>query len=306
MEYKCDQCNKKYASYQSLWIHNKKKHTPVTAKKPPKFNNQPLKPAIEPPKIVMETVKNKLECEYCNYIFTRLDSLKKHHKICKKKSDDENQIITETDELKNKITTYEKIIEYMQSLVNTHGKIPIKTLNKINKQVNTMNNMNNSNNTTINCSLVPFGQENLNEVLTQKEKVGILKTRRGAVTTLVKYVNVGDKYPQYKNIAITNMQNDISYILDNNTKRFIAMSKKKLLTEIISGRIDDISTFQEECSHLLDDKTNKAISDLIETLSNKNMDTKEYKEQMNDIKIILYNGSQSVPEKYNVIEAITE
>jgi DNA-directed RNA polymerase subunit RPC12/RpoP len=27
MEYRCDHCNKKYSSYQSLWIHNKKYHT---------------------------------------------------------------------------------------------------------------------------------------------------------------------------------------------------------------------------------------------------------------------------------------
>jgi hypothetical protein len=29
MEYPCTICNKKYSSYQSLWIHNKKFHKPI-------------------------------------------------------------------------------------------------------------------------------------------------------------------------------------------------------------------------------------------------------------------------------------
>ena len=70
MEYKCNICNKQYASYQSLWIHNKKFH-------------------LKNKKIITETSKNTQNdytyiCEYCKRKFSRNDNLQRHHKTCKK------------------------------------------------------------------------------------------------------------------------------------------------------------------------------------------------------------------------------
>ena len=66
MEYKCITCNKKYSSYQSLWIHNKKFH-----------GNQ----NIESNSCV--SIDNKLNCCYCNKTFSFLTNKYRHQKTCK-------------------------------------------------------------------------------------------------------------------------------------------------------------------------------------------------------------------------------
>ena len=69
MEYRCKVCEKVYASYQSLWNHNRKIHTPITANITQNTTN-----------VTQNTTKlnkNSL-CIYCNKCFSRNDSLKRH------------------------------------------------------------------------------------------------------------------------------------------------------------------------------------------------------------------------------------
>ena len=41
-------------------------------------------------------------------------------------------------------------------------------------------------------------------------------------------------YPQFKNILITNLQNNLAYKYDEDKKIFITISKERLLEDIIS------------------------------------------------------------------------
>lgn len=106
MENFCKICNKKYSSYQSLWIHNKKYHN--GNKEQNEHKNTP------------EQNKN-YECEYCNNFFSFYQSKWRHEKICKKKN--------LTLEIVNKI---EKIEKEMQ-LLKTEPKI--NNITNINKGV---------------------------------------------------------------------------------------------------------------------------------------------------------------------------
>jgi uncharacterized Zn-finger protein len=65
MEYRCNKCNKKYSSYQSLWIHNKKYHTIV-------------KTANDCIKTSNDCVKTANTFKYCNKIFTRKNNMNVH------------------------------------------------------------------------------------------------------------------------------------------------------------------------------------------------------------------------------------
>ena len=85
MEFKCIPCNKTYKSYQSLWNHNKKFHNTIKVVDntistiiAQKNTNTAHESTIDEP-----TIKNK--CKYCNHIFTRSTSLKRHYNVCKDK-----------------------------------------------------------------------------------------------------------------------------------------------------------------------------------------------------------------------------
>jgi len=88
MEYNCKKCNKKYASYKSLWFHNFKYHKI-------EVNTEIL---LHHTKIPKNPIKHK--CKNCNIIFSRKDSLTRHNKT--------NKCIKITLENNNKIEVLEK------------------------------------------------------------------------------------------------------------------------------------------------------------------------------------------------------
>ena len=63
-EYKCEICNKKYASYQTLWAHTKKFH---------------------------KKIEKTYGCKYCNNIYKHLPSKYRHEKMCDGKNSDNNK-----------------------------------------------------------------------------------------------------------------------------------------------------------------------------------------------------------------------
>lgn len=67
--------------------------------------------------------------------------------------------------------------------------------------------MNINNNTYI----LSFGDENLMETFSKKEKLNMLKYKFNCLPYLVEYTYFNEKYPQFKNILITNTQNDLAY-----------------------------------------------------------------------------------------------
>ena len=73
-QYECKICNKSYASYQSLWIHNKKFHTTVVLK------------TSETSEKTSETSENILKknynCRKCNKVFHNIKTRWSHEKIC--------------------------------------------------------------------------------------------------------------------------------------------------------------------------------------------------------------------------------
>jgi hypothetical protein len=117
---------------------------------------------------------------------------------------------------------------------------------------------------------------------------------------LVEYAHFNDKYPQFKNILITNTQNKLAYKYDIKSKQFIAINKDELLEDVVDARMCDISSFYDELEEELDTKT-KDILDKVKDKIDSDPAYKELKKQ--DIKLIIYNNRKKViKENTNEIE----
>jgi DNA-directed RNA polymerase subunit RPC12/RpoP len=147
LEYKCNICKKKYASYNSLWLHKYKYHS---SGKPQNTHFITSKTSKLPQSI---SEKQNLHCTHCNKLLSRLDNLKRHEKTCKMnqfefKNKDEIielklKTLQDTLEIKHKQEMEQFKNDLLKSL-----KIDKKELNKINNQLNLnqQNNINNNNN----------------------------------------------------------------------------------------------------------------------------------------------------------------
>jgi len=240
---------------------------------------------------------------------------KRHYNVCKlkdKKIENENKIINllveQIKEQKKLINEqkkmFEKQIDEMKKqlieTMNKKCKVHPKTLQKINKQLNCNNMVKNTNNITYN--IVGLGHENLTEVFTRKEKMAILKNRFYCLPELVEYTHFNDKYPQFKNILITNTQNTLAYKYDNKKQQFVAVNKDELLDDIVDERMCDISSFYDELENDLDEKTKEIIEKVKEKIEN----DPAYRElKKKDIKLIIYNNRKKVV-KDNLIDDLSD
>ena len=183
----------------------------------------------------------------------------------------------------------------LMDIMNKNCKVHPKTLQKINKQLNGDNNIINENNGTvtnnITYNIIGLGHENLTEIFSKKEKMNILKYRFNSLPQLVEYAHFNDKYPQFKNILITNTQNTLAYKYDTKKKQFVAVNKEELLDDIVDERMCDINSFYEELENDLDEKT-KDILDKVKDKIDSDPAYKELKKQ--DIKLIIYNNRKKV------------
>ncbi len=164
---------------------------------------------------------------------------------------------------------------------------------KINKQLNGDNNIINENNGTINNNtfIIALGHENLQETFSKKEKINVLKNRFNSLPFLVEYTHFNSKYPQFKNILITNTQNNLAYRYDSKKKQFIAVNKNELLEDIVDERMCDINSFYEELETDLDEKTKEILDKVKDKIDN----DPEFRElQKKDIKLIIYNNRSKV------------
>ena len=288
MEYKCLQCKKNYASYKSLWNHNDKFHKMDIS----------IKLVNHVTNVSQKLVKNEFKCKFCVNTYKHCSSKSKHEKICKLKKDE-----TKTDdkikELENKNNIMEAEIEKLKDLLQKSLKIHPKTLTKINKQLN------NNNNGIINNNIyVQLGRENLSDILSSKEKIGILNRQAMGLNDLIELVHASGKYKQFMNVCITNLQNTIAYKFDEKANSFIAVNKNELLNDLVDSRVYDIEKFFEEYQTKFEPKKVEQIKKFIERMSNEEDSLKCIKKE--EIKLILYNNLEKIKSNETVMIKIND
>ena len=307
MEYKCNQCNKEYKSYQSLWNHNKIKHTN-------KNTNV----------ILCDTsnVNNKKYiCMFCNKIFNFRNNKWKHEKICKKKDTMNKEEIEkmklqlllkkeENIQLKEEAKILKLKIKLQKS--DKVDNVTLKKLNKIllersNRIKNTTINSNNNNTQNIqvnNYNLIGFGKENINETLTLKDKKQIINAKYQCLEKLIEIVHCG-KYDQFKNIIVTNIKDNYMYKFEENKGQFILSTKNEVLHSLVDYRMGDLEVMYNDLLLLnkIDNKTKDIIENFINRILNLNKkhedcegklheNYKQYK--INEIKVLLFNNQDKI------------
>ena len=285
--YKCNICNKNYKSKNSLGNHNRKFHP----EKPQKNTVSPQKSTSSPQNNTKLHNIEKLVCVYCSKKFSRIDSLNRHYKTCKKKVNIEMENLElkkQNEELK---LTFEKEINELKNqikdLMNKNCKIHYKTLQKINNQQNIQN----QNNIQNNINIIGFNKENLIELFTEKEKLKILGKKFNSLNYLIEYTHFNNNYPQLKNIKITNLKDNVAYKYDNCKNKFIATTKDELINDLVISRMADIDEFQTEVFDKLSDKEQSIIKKMLDDFYN---DEEKYSDMKKDeIKFIIYNNSEN-------------
>ncbi len=306
----CKICNKSYSSKQSIWNHNNKYHSgknsETSSTKMPQITTGLPQNTTNLPQ--NSTKLCEYTCQYCNKSLSRHDSLKRHEVKCKISWEKKQNILKEEntylkEALNKQFEENTQIKSLLTELLNKNCKVHPKTLQKINKQLNgdnnTINEINNNitnkgtiNNNTIN--IIALGHENLTEVFSKKEKMNILKYKYGSLSQLVEYTHFNEKYPQFKNILITNTQNAIGYKFNEKKNQYVATKKDELLEDIVDARMCDINSFYEELEGELDEKTKDIIDKLKEQIEN----DPAYRDlKKNDIKLIIYNNRKKVSKE---------
>ena len=285
--FRCELCNKNYKDKSGLWYHNNKYHNVINNHNDNHTiiidNHNIINNTInDNPNIIIDNHNDNIcnyNCNKCNKTFSCYQNRWRHQKTCKFintnkeekiENNKENKIInllmeqikTQKEQLelfKEKEKENQEIKKTLLELLNKNCKVHPKTLQKINKQL--INDNKNINNGTINntYNIIGLGHENLTEVFSRKEKMAILKNRFYCLPELVEYAHFNDKYPQFKNILITNTQNTLAYKFDNKKKQFITVDKNDLLEDIIDERMCDLSSFYDELENDLDEKTKEII-----------------------------------------------
>ena len=282
MEYKCNICKTQYSSYKSRWLHNYKYHKHVVTKDVTNVTKDVTQLSI-------------FNCKNCNEKFSNRQTKWRHEKSCNLKINIENvnniEVIKKENEvIKKENEEIKKEMLELKKMLQKALKIHPKTLQKINKQLNN----NNINNGTVNnnINIVQLGQENLDEILTEKEKLGILNNKCHSLRDLVKLVHISPKYKQFKNIYITNLQNTIAYKYDTKTNNFLAVNKSNLLDDLIDNRISDIDYFHSELEEKVDEQTSEIIKRFIKRMNDGDDKMKEIKKE--EIKLLIYNHSKDI------------
>ena len=265
MSYYCDQCNKNYKTYQSIWNHNKKFH-----------NNQ---------NIQITTKERKYICIKCNKLFTRKDNMKNHmNNICKNKQelDKVEQMTLEIVELKKELRE-------------------IKTGTKPDNKIVEINNINNG---IINNNIIYInkpGTENLLE-LTKDEIKEIFNKDITCILSYIEKVNFNDRLKTNHSFCTTNLAGAYLSVFDTNNSKIKQNRKKFFFDDIINIAVSKIEElYKLYKSYFTIEKQNNIEETLIKINELKNMDMNKriYKEMLKQLNILSYNDKNIVENTWN-------
>lgn len=259
-QYTCAQCGNNYKHRQSLHRH---KTSCNGAQSSENVSNMSI-----PAQDCFDNKKSKLTCDNCDKEYKHIQSKNRHMKTCTGKN-------------------YETEINNLKKLVN-------ELLIKVNNPVSEINNINSNNiinnniNNTIN--IVALGKENINELLSKAEKINILNKKANALPYMIEYMHFNNKFPQFKNIAITNSKSLWAHVYNVNEKKFQLVDKTELVEELIDYRVCDIEEYYTEYKDELEEPVQHKIEELLEHRG-------ENTETYDKIKLLLFNNRHKIDIK---------
>ena len=242
MLYKCKICDREFKQ-KSHYIDHLNRLNPCV-KITEKIHQNPPNYTIFTPKLHQIPQNNDSRCNYCLKIYCRSDVLKKHLLICKVKKKE----IEEKEEILN------KLLEQNNKLVSTIEELNkrIDKLENEKKTNQTQNNRNikNQNNGTINNNIrVGFGMEDLKKIDNKEFFEALTQMGYKVASKMVEKIHINDKYPEYKNIYISDINRGKAMVHDGKRWR---LDKYNNISDKL---LDKILNFMEErCEEIKDDK----------------------------------------------------
>ena len=251
MLYKCKICEKEFKQKCHYTNHLNRLKPCIKLTK----NIQDFTPnyTILTPKLHQITPMNENRCNYCLKTYCRTNVLKKHLLICKVKK----QEIEEKENILNKLLEQnsllastinqqkeqiDQLIKTNESLIN-HMKI---------KQTQHNRNVKNQNNGTINnntINIVGFGKEDLKKIENKDFFESLTQMGYKIPAKMVEKIHINDKYPEYKNIYISDINRGKAMVYDG--KKW----KLDKYNNISDKLLDKILNFMEErYEEIKDDK----------------------------------------------------
>ena len=304
INHKCNICKKIYKNYKSLWKHNYYYHKKTSSKKETKVKKSVI--VIQNSILNNDAPKNKVaedisgyKCKNCDKIYKYRQGLWKHHQICKNKKEKPTINIDDKFKIEKLETELNEIKNMLKSM-----KIHPKTLQKLNKQLVENTNNGSINNGTINnttnniINIIPLGKENLNELLTESQKMDVLKAGNKAHIKLTEIIYKQPELKNLRNVYITNLQNDKGYIYDKKNKQYIVKSKNEIINQYSNERFWNIEEFLETLKDDLDQNEFDKINKLVYEYFN---DDKFKKDKKKELLITLYNNKAQVKELYDLL-----
>ena len=270
-KFRCNLCDKYYASASSLCNHNKK------------FHNEQNNTLIIHDNTLDNTFiipDKKYKCHTCEKTFNNFQNRWKHEKICKQKVDDtkNNQKLEELEKTINELKVELELNKhYAKNITN-----------------NTINN--NINNGTIINNVVKFGELSYDAIFNDKQIRKILKCKHKALEESIKQTHFNKDHPELNNVFITNMRDNLAHVYDGTTIK--AMPKGEVINELIDMHTAELTIALEKQKTKLKDYDAQKVEELLKKLetNTKFIDENENKTYANhktykteQIKIMVYN-----------------
>jgi hypothetical protein len=247
-KFKCNECKKYYKSYQSLWHHKNRFHSIITQN----TSIQPQNTSIQPQNTSKISI-NKLLCEYCNKIYSRIDNLNRHKKKCKSKE----ILISQNDEI---IKQQDEIIKQNNELIRQNEELSkkldlINTTNKTNTNNGTINNTSNSNNTiTNNINIFRLGCETILENLPTEEVLYILRLEKyKPLLEAIRKTHFDKDHPEGHNWYNSNLRENFVTVYNKDINKSIRDNKEETTDYVLQQRINEL----EELSYKHKDELTK-------------------------------------------------
>ncbi len=302
---KCNECNKTYSCYRSLWTHNKSHH-------------KGIKPVEEKNEIVEETNENEYSCRVCNKMYKHNASRYRHEKTCSGTKQTSIELEVEkckTINLNKEQENINKEVELVKLKIKLQGMKQLdnktfKAVNKILMDRSTHNTMNNTQNNITNNYHFPkifsIGHENVVDTLSLYDKQHIMNRKWCSLDEIVEMVHCGD-HNMFKNIIITNLKDKFAYMYDDVKGYFITTTKSYVLDNLVNNRITDIEAIYDELStaNKIDSKTKRMIQEFLDKMNEEDkpytdiedVEYPNYKSyKMNIIKVLLYNNKDKMTQ----------
>jgi DNA-directed RNA polymerase subunit RPC12/RpoP len=290
MEYICTICKKNYASYQSLWIHNKKFHNEILEK----MLNTSKNIYIIKSKVILndKLTSKKYKCNICNNEFNSRQSKWYHEKKCKNVPlNVENKNIKENNKLEEKINNIENKINIIESKPN------ITNIN-----YNTANITNNTANITNNTIIInKLGYENI-DILSYDEIKTIFRAHANCVIELVNLLNFNDKGPENHSFCVTSLEGKYVQVYNTDKNQIEKKIKKNFYDEILNASINTMYKLLEQIKNKVSLKKKKKLESMIDRVYKLLIQNKYKITYNNEINLISYNNRNLVLDTWQKVE----